>query len=224
MVQAKLLFLNSSVALIAENQMPQVNHDFLVNREIIPRDFVTQSGSVNIPPLSQVQYKNGFQITVERNSKALFQVSFHNKSESVISSDLTLLQQVSVNFINCFQNIPYQAIGINFDVIGEDLEYDSFIQKIINSDSTGLKFEDNEADINSMHLSYKIGGKQLNVQILKMEATDIHTKNTRFIPLFKINMHYLQGYSDDKVSIIKEVEDNYKLSKKFVERFYEHLE
>jgi len=223
MAQEQLLFLNSSVVLIAKNQMPQVNPDFLMSKGIIPSDFVVQQGSVNIPSLSQVQYGNGFQITVEQNSKALFQVLLQNKQEDMILSDLKLLQQISSNFINCFPNIPYQETGINFDVIGEGLEYNSFIQKIINSDNFYLKFEDNEADINNMNLSYKIGGKQLNVQTFKLEATDVRTNSKRFVPLFKINMHYLQNYSDNKVSIINEAEDNYMLSKKFVERFYEHL-
>ena len=215
------LFLNSSVVLIAPNQIPQVSHDFLMNKKIIPNDdFVIQpENSFNVPPLTRIQYKNGFSIIIEQNSKALFQVTFNKKNENAILSDLKCLKQISSNFFNSFENIPHQAIGINFDVIVKGLQYDSFMQNFINSDNSYLKFDGNECKINNINLSYKIKGKHLNIQVIKLEKVNENTSNKNFIPLFKINIHYPQNYTDNKINIMDDVEKNYKLSKKFIERF-----
>ena len=213
---AQALFINSSVTLVSPNQMPQVSHEFLISREIVSDGFVVRpGGSISIPQLSQIEYANGFQISIEQNSKAMFQVFLGNQDTTVVLSHLKLLQKVSSSFVDCFKNISYQAVGINFDVIGRGLRYNSLMQKLAKTDIT---FDDSQPDVNDIHLSYAVQGKQANIQIVKMEETDPNVREKNFVPLFKINMHYSKNYTDNVINIFNEIEKNYQQSKEFVEK------
>ena len=149
-----------------------------------------------------------------------FQIPSVDKSKDL--DNLKLLKNIASKYIKLFEYIKYQAIGINFDFIMENLQYNSFVEKIIKQDNH-LSFEDNKGEVRSIDLSYNLKGKQFNVKVIRVESRPQHTdpQNTlqNFVPLFKINIHYPDNYAENKATVVEELEENYNRSKNFIEEF-----
>ena len=45
----QLTLISSSVVLVTQDPVPSVNHDFLVNKKIIPEDFQKKNNSISTP-------------------------------------------------------------------------------------------------------------------------------------------------------------------------------
>ena len=163
----QLILINCSVVLVTQDHVASVNHDFLVNQKVIPENFQKKGNSFNTPVVSQIYYSNGFNIIGEPN-KTLFQFSAPNVNESDNLNNLNILKGISSKYVQLF-NINYKAIGINFDFIRDDLEYHSFIEKLVKKDSASLSFENNKGEVCSIDLSYNVKGKQFNVTAKKVE-------------------------------------------------------
>ena len=203
----KLTLIDCSVVLVTQNHVAPINHEFLVNQKVIPKNF-QKSNDFSYPPnLIQIDYKNGFSIVGELN-RTLFQFSNPNNTQD----HLNLLKEIASKYISLF-NIAYQVIGINFNFIRYDLEYQSFIKQVVKLDSPHLMFDSKKLD--NIDLSYNLGirGKQFNVNVSKKEQPK------RTLTYFKINVHYPGDYADDKTVIIGELEENYKKSTQFIEGF-----
>ena len=217
----QLILINCSVVLVTQDHVASINHEFLVNQKIIPENFQKKGNSFNTPVVSQIYYSNGFNIIGEPN-KTLFQFSTPNVNESDNLNNLNILKNISSKYVQLF-NINYKAIGINFDFIRDDLEYQSFIERLVKQDSTSLSFENNKGEVRSVDLSYNVRGKQFNVTARKAEKVKKNTQpqeaTKNFVPFFKVNVHYPSGYTDNTVNIIGELEENYKKSKQFIEGF-----
>ena len=217
----KLILTNFSVVLVTQDHLASISHELLVNKQVIPNHFQKKDNSFNTPVVSQIHYSNGFSIIGEPN-KTLLQFLNPSTNESNNSNNLTLMKEVSSKYIRLF-DIRYQAIGINFDFVRDDLEYQSCIEQLVRTDSNHLSFESNKGETQSIDLSYRLKGKQFNVTIMKAErkATSGSVPKTKvaFVPFFKLNFHYPSDYTDNTVSIIEELEKNYKESKKFIEGF-----
>ena len=215
----QIILINCSVVLLTQDHVGFINHEFLVNQKIVPENFQKKGNSFNTPVVSQIHYSNGFSIIGELN-KTLFQISNPNVDEL---NNLNIVKDISSKYLNLFNNVKYQAIGINFEFIRDDLDYQSFVGKIIKMDSTYLSFENSKGDIQNIDLSYNVQGKQFNITARKVEkvknnAQPQETKRT-FVSYFKVNVHYPNNYTNNIVTIIEELEENYKKSKQFIESF-----
>ena len=217
----QLILMNCSVVLVTQDHVASINHEFLVNQKVIPENFQKKGNSFNTPVVSQIYYSNGFNIVGEPN-KTLFQFSVPSVDESGNLSNLNILKDISSKYVQLF-NISYKAIGINFDFIRDDLEYHSFIEKLVKQDNAFLSFENNKGEVGSIDLSYNVKGKQFNITARKVESVkknaQLQEAAKNFVPFFKVNVHYPSGYTDNTVNIIGELEENYKKSKQFVEAF-----
>ena len=214
----ELTLINCSVVLLTQEHVGSINHEFLVNKQVIPTDFQKTGNSFNTPVVSRIDYNNGFSILAEPN-KTQFQISNTKGNEL---NNLNIVKNISSKYVNLF-NINYKAIGINFELIRTELDYQSFIGKIIKSDSPYLSFENNKGDIRTIDLSYSVKGKYFNITAKMAEKTknNVQSQETKktFVPYFKVNVHYPSNYTDNSVNIIEELKENYKKSKKFIESF-----
>lgn len=215
------ILINSSIVLVTQDTVPSVNHDFLVNKKIIPENFQKKNNSISTPVISQIHYNNGFTVVAEPK-KTLIQFQVPSVDESKNLDNLNLLKSIASEYIKLFEYIKYQAIGINFDFIRENLQYNFLIKKIIKQDNH-LNFEDNKGEVRSIDLSYNLKGRQFNVKVIRVESRP-HNANPQttlpsFVPLFKINVHYPGDYAENKVTVVEELEENYNKSKKFIGEF-----
>ena len=217
----QLILINCSIVLITQDHMPSINHDFLVNRKIIPEKFQKKNNSISTPVLSQIYYNNGFTVIVEPK-KILIQFQVPSVEELKNLENLSLLQDIASRYIKSFEYIRYQAIGINFDFIKEHLQYNSFIEKIVKQDEH-LSFQGNKGEVRSIDLSYNLKGTQFNVKVIKVESrprnANLQSTLPVFVPLFKINIHYPGDYAENKITVVKELKENYNRSKKFIGGF-----
>ena len=216
------ILINSSVVLVTLDPIPSVNHDFLVNKQIIPKDFQTTQHFLNTPVVSQVDYKNGFNITIEPN-KALFQLSRPYTNEQDSLKSLSVLQDISSKYIKVFEYLKYQAIGINFKFIKDDVMYDSIIKQVVKPESPYLMLENNKGAVNNISVSYTVQGKVFNVYLNKMQKKSPAQNNQKskesFVPLFDINIHYSNKYTNNPENIVAEIKANYQQALQFIRRF-----
>ena len=217
----KLILINSSIVLVTRDSIPPVNHDFLINKKVIPENFQKNNNSISTPVISQIHYKNGFTIVVEPK-KILIQFQISSFDEVKNLHNLKLLKEISSNYLKLFDYIEYQVIGINFDFIKEKLQYNAFIEKFIKQDNH-LSFENNRGEVLRVDLSYNLKGKQFNVQVIRAESrsqpANPQTTAPTFFPFFKINVNYPGNYAENKVTVIEELEENYNRSKEFIGKF-----
>ena len=214
----KIALINCSVVLLTQDQGASINHEFLVDKKIIPKDFQKNPNSFSTPVVSQIHYNNGFSILIEPN-KTQFQIANTQENES---NNLQIVKDISSKYLNFF-NPKYKAIGINFDFIRDSLGYQSFIEKIIKMDSPYLNFDNHKGNIRKIDLSYNIKGKQFNIAVIRAEHIKDNLQpqetNKTFVPYFKVNVHYPKNYNNNAVNIIEELIEDYKKSKKFIEDF-----
>lgn len=215
------ILINSSIVLVTQDTVPSVNHDFLVNKKIIPENFQKKNNSISTPVISQIHYNNGFTIVAEPK-RILIQFQIPSTDESKNLNNLKLLKSIVSKYIKLFEYIKYQAIGINFDFIRENLQYSSFIKKIIKQDNH-LNFEDNKGEVRSIDLSYNLKGKQFNIKVIRVESrpqqADLQSAFQKFVPLFKINIHYPGDYAENKATIVEEIEESHNRSINFIGGF-----
>ena len=210
---SEILFINSSVVLVTEKPVSSVTHDFLVNQKIIPTSFQVQGIPLYMPPVSQIKYNNGFNITIDEPNKIQFMISKPTlKGEEEKEAVLNLLMDVSTKYVHFFSDIKCRSIGINFQFIREDLQFNSLIKKTIKPDSPCLKFEGHEGEVSTINVSYNNWkGKQLNVVISKIQR--INPRPPKDVILFNINISYPSDYSP---VIIKELIENFEKSQQFI--------
>ena len=219
----KLILINSSIVLVTQDSIPPVNHDFLINKKVIPESFQKKNNSISTPVISHIHYNNGFTIVVEPKKILIqFQISSFDFDEEKNLHNLKLLKEISSNYLKLFDYIKYQAIGINFDFIKEKLQYNAFIEKFIKQDNH-LSFENNRGEVLRVDLSYNLKGKQFNVNVIRAESrsqpANPQTTAPTFVPFFKINVNYPGNYAENKVTVIEELEENYNRSKEFIGKF-----
>ena len=215
------ILVNCSVVLLTKDYIPSVNHEFLANKKIVPEDFQKNPNSLSTPVVSQINYKNGFNIKVEPE-RTEFQFLNLGVAEKNNLNKLLLLKEISSKYVSVFEYIKYQAVGINFVFIRDDLNYHSVIEQIVKKDNPHTSFENNKGTINSINLSYSVNGTTFNVTVNRAEkklSRSPQNVNINFVPLFQINIHYLGEYANNKASIISNIQDNYKQAKKFIGRF-----
>ncbi len=212
----ELLLTNSSVVLIIESPVPSVTHEFLVNQKIIPSDFQIQGTPFYTPPISQIKYNNGFNITTEP-SKIQLMTSKPAVTKEEKGNCLSELKDVSLKYVKLFNDINFKSIGINFQFIRNDLQFKHLIEQTIKPDNLCLKFEDNKGEVGTIKVSYnKWKGKQFNVEINKIKK--IHPPPPTDVVLFNVNINYPNNYGE-KVTIIEELIEDFEKSQKFIERF-----
>lgn len=218
----QLILINSSIVLVTHNHVPSVSHEFLVNQKIIPENFQQKGNSFSTPVVSQIRYSNGFDVITEPN-KTLFQFSNTNTNEQDNLINLATLKEISSNYIKVFQYVKYQAIGINFDFIRDNIKYNTIVEQIIKQDSSHLSFENNTGIVRNIDLSYNLEGIQFNVSIRKVakkvQTPSIQAPVQDFVPFFRINAHYPDEYANNKTTIIGELQQNYNRAKNFIGGF-----
>ena len=204
---------------MTRDYMP-VNHDFLLDKKIIPESFQKTNNSFSTPVASQIHYNNGFSIIVEPQ-KTVIQFQKPEADESKSLKNLDILENTASKYVELFKSIKYQAVGINFDFIREDLKHSLFIEKIIKKeDSSYLNFESNKGHVQRIDLSYNLKGKQFTVTAIKAEKKpQTAGVSDAAVPFFKFNAHYPDHYTDNKTAVIEELKENYERSKKFIGRF-----
>ena len=215
----KLILLNSTIVLVTKDQIPPVDHNFLVHQHIITSDFQLHPQSINAPALSLLNYKNHFNFTIEPHR---VQISFSKPimEQQDYLSDLKTLEDTTSQWIEVFKYIQYQSIGINFDWIADDLKYNSTIKQVIPQDTPRLSFKNNKGEVVNASLSYKLNGKNFNVNIGKIEKRGGKgNKVLGYMSQFIVNVDYPNV--ENKTTIIKELKANYEDSKKFIGGFYE---
>ena len=218
MATSKILLTNASVVLVIKDHPPSATHEFLVKHQIIPETFQVQGAPFYTPPISQIVYNNGFRITTEPN-KILLQVLEPTAKIEEQETYLKLLEQVSLKYVEFFSDIKCQSLGINFQIIRDDLAFQSFIERTVKSDSPFLVFENNKGDVKNLNVSYNWRGKQLNMVINKVQKKELNRpSHPTNIVLFDINISYPNQYGD-KSAIVKELKENFEKSQQFIESF-----
>ena len=210
---------NSTITLVTQNQPQSVNHEFLVQKNIIPKDFLVNNKETFYTPFaSKIEYTNGFGI-VTQPDKILFQVSNISNIEEKKESYLDLLESISSGYLTFFKEmIKWNAAGINFQFIKDDLQFDTFVDQSIKPDSLWFNFKGKKGDIQKIDISYDLKGKQFNVTIHKALKRNTQNNNEEFCTLFTINVHYDRKYDDNIVNVISELKENYKNSQEFLGR------
>ncbi len=214
----KIILTNSAITLVTQNQPQSVNHEFLVQKDIIPKDFQVNDKEVFYTPFaSKIGYTNGFGIITEPD-RILFQVSRIPNFEEKKKNYLDLLENISLNYVTFFKEmIKWEAVGINFQFIKDDLQFDTFVDQSIKLNSSWFNFEGKKGDIQKIDISYDLKGKQFNIIIHKGLKRNIQSNNEDSCTFFTINVHYRDKY-DDIVNIISELKENYEKSQEFIGR------
>ena len=210
----EVLFIKGSVVLVTQSPVPSVTHEFLVNQKIISSGFQVQGTPFYTPPVSQIKYNNGFNITTEPNKIQFMIMTLKPVTTEKEKEDcLSLLEDVSLKYVELFNDIKCDSIGINFQFIRHDLEFKHFIQKTIKPDSSCLKFEDHKGEVRTINVFYNWKGKQFNISINKIQK--INPPPPIDVALFNINVNYPNTYSD-KLIILRELIENFKKSQQFI--------
>ena len=210
----KIILANSGITLITKGQLQPITPDFLVQKDIVPKNFaIIKEKTIYAFPISHINYTNGFSIVTEPN-RILFQNIPNSKEKD---EALDLLEDISSKYITLFKKIlEWEFIGINFDFIKDDLHFETFVEKSINLNSPFFNFEGKKSDIQKIDTSYDLKRKKFNITINKILKRNINTNTEDFITLFKINVHYDREYDDNIVNIINELKENYEKSLNFI--------
>ena len=212
-----ILLTNASVVLVTKDHPPSVTHDFLVKHQIIPETFQLQGVPFYTPPISQIKYSNGFCIVTEPNRISL---QFLKLTVKITEQEvcLEILNQTSLKYVNFFSDIKSQSIGINFQMIRDDLKFQSFIEQTVKSDSPFLVFkEDTKGDVRTLNVSYNWRGKQLNMVINKIQKQESgHPPKPTDIVLFDVNFSYPNNYYSEESAVIKELKENFEKTQQFI--------
>lgn len=215
MEEETILLTNASVVLVTKDHPTSVTHDFLVKHKVIPEDFQIQGSSVYAPPISQIRYNNGFCIVTEPN-RILLQILKPTAKIKEQEVCLEILNQTSLKYVQFFSDIKHQSIGINFQMVRDDLKFQSFIEQTVKQDSPFLIFENDKGDVRTFSASYNWRGKQLNMVINKVQKQELSRPSHPLdIVLFDINVNYSNQYGNES-NIIKELKENFKKSKEFI--------
>ena len=214
-----ILLTNTSVVLATGGHPPSVTHDFLLKHKVIPEDFQIQGTPFYAPPISQIKYNNGFCIVTEPNRISLQFLKATAKIEEQ-KVCLETLNQTSLNYVQFFSDIKCQSIGINFQMIRDDLAFQSFIEQTLKSDSPFLVFEDIKGDVKTLNSSYNWRGKQLNMIINKVQKQEINRPSQLTdVVLFNFNFSYPNNYYSEGSVVIKELKENFEKSQQFIRNF-----
>ena len=213
----KVILVNSGITLITKDQLQPITHDFLVQKDIVSKDFeVIKEKTIYAFPISQISYTNGFSMAIQPN-RILFQVLNIPNFEKERKRALDLLKDISSKYVTLFREIlECKVIGINFNFIKDDLHFETFVEKSINLNSPFFNFEGKKSDIQKIDTSYSLKSKKFNVTINKISKRNIETNTEDFITLFQINVQYDREYDNNIVNIINELKGNYEKSLKFI--------
>ena len=209
---SEILLTNSSVVLMIQSSVPSVTHEFLVNKKIIPSDFQIQGAPFYTPPVSQIKYTNGFNITTEP-SRVQIMTSKPVTEEREKKNNLNLLTDISLKYVEFFNDITCKSIGINFQFIRDNLNFEHLMKQTIKPNSSYLKFEDCKGEVGTVNVSYNWKGKQFNVSINKVQK--IVPQPSTNVTFFNINVNYSDNYGE-KFAIIKELIENFEKSQQFI--------
>ena len=213
----KVIFLtNASVVLVTKNHPPSATHDFLVKHKIIPEDFQVQGVPFYTHPFSQIRYNNGLCIATEPNRILLQTLKPAEKKEEQ-EDCLKLLEQASLKYVDFFSDIDCQSIGLNFQMMRDDLKFETFVERTVKLDSPFLVFENNsKGDVRTLNVSYTWRGKQLNMTINKVPKPELNPlSHPTNVALFDINVSYPNQYGD-KSAIVKELKENFEKTQQFI--------
>ncbi len=214
-----LILLNSSIVLVAQkkDQVSPLDHSFLVHQKVIPNDFVLKKNhSFTTPIISQLHYENGFSLITESELKrVIFQIANLTINDDCLKK-LNVLKDTALKYLQLLGH-KYQNIGINFDIIADDLDYNVVAHKIVQQDVSQLHLNNNKGQVNGIDLSYNMEGKKVNISI-----KSVNENNKKIcVPFFAVNIHYPGDYSENQATFIAEIEGHYKKLKNFTERFYD---
>ena len=174
--------------------------------------------SFSTPVVSQMHYPNGFNIITEPNRVILQMANFIPNDD--YSKQLNILKDISLKYLKLLGH-KYQDIGINFDIIADDLIYSVATHRIVQKDISHLKLDNNQGKVNGIDLSYHIKGKKFNISIKSVDKKQGENKKIACVPLFQVNVNYPGDYSENQATIIEEITENYKHLAEFIGNFYE---
>lgn len=210
-----ILLTNASVVLVTKDHPPSATHDFLVQHKVIPEDFQIQGVPFSAPPISQVVYHNGLHIETEPN-RILLQISKPTEKIEEQQDGLKMLKQTSLKYVQFFSDIECQSIGLNFQMIRDDLKFETFVEQTVKQDSPFLAFDSGKGDVKTFNVSYNWRGKQLNMVMNKIQKQEINRSSDPLdIVLFDINVNYPAQYGD-KSAVIKELKENFEKTQQFI--------
>ena len=100
--------LNSiSVVVTAESHNPSVlTGDFLVDSEIVPRDWALDH-AINLPPFALLHYKNGIQWTLDQSHLIVTQECNGSFQDSYYAHDCVR------KYLDRMEAVPYRSLGLN---------------------------------------------------------------------------------------------------------------
>lgn len=172
-----------SIVLVAANQSPSIlNPDFLKYNHIVPAEWELGMPPISIPPLSQVAYKNGFNIIAQEDRITFLQSD--NKFLAEVS-------EVSFKYVDTLRYLNYQAIGINFSgyVILNKVEksYDFILEELI-APGAWKSFQGSSPSL-AIQFTYQLSDVTLTVSVQRGNMEDSSNNIVTPLLLFSANFH-----------------------------------
>jgi hypothetical protein len=100
-----------------------VNPDFLRLQDIVPTDWTPDGPLVSSPPFSAVQYSSGISIVVDPNRLQI------NDTSDELDPLRSPASSVADRYVQVLPHIPYNGVGINFQVAAESADPASFLKE-----------------------------------------------------------------------------------------------
>jgi hypothetical protein len=202
MMDTKVLEIQSfSMVLVAVNQNPSIlNPDFLKYNDIVPVEWDLGMPPISTPALSQVVYKNGFNIIAQGDKITLLQSD--NKS-------LTEVSEVSFKYVDTLPYLNYQAIGINFNgyVILDKIEksYDFILDKLI-APGAWKSFQGSSPSV-AIQFVYPLSDATLSVGVQRGNMEDSFNNIVAPVLLFSANFHrdVVNSIDEERVLEVKKI-------------------
>ncbi|MEW6492329.1 MAG: hypothetical protein AB1589_07430 [Cyanobacteriota bacterium] len=174
---------NFSIVLVAVNQNPSIlNPDFLKYNHIVPVEWELGMPPISIPPLSQVAYKNGFNIIAQED-----RITFLQSDNKLLAE----VSEVSFKYVDTLGYLNYQAIGINFSgyVIFDKAEksYDFILEKLI-APGAWKSFQGSSPSV-AIQFVYPLSDANLNVTVQAGNMEDSSNNIVTRVLLFSANFH-----------------------------------
>jgi hypothetical protein len=177
-----------AVVILAKNHNPSIlNPDFLRINGIVPDDWEVDTPTFSSEEISQVTYRNGFQISMDLENLIFLQFgSYESPLTEIHITDIACKYLAKIDYVN------YYALGINPIIhipVASDLESQSYIKEFLLKPGEWNQFL-GVNPVASVSLAYKFNDSLIRLSISAATAVDSDNDTEEFpVILFSGNIH-----------------------------------
>lgn len=191
-----------SIVVVADNQSPTIlNPDFLKYNHIVPAEWELAMPPICTPPISQVVFKNGFNIVAQADKVTFWQPL---DAENLLIN----VPEVSQKYVEALPYISYRAIGINLTghvVADKEEDTQNFILHNLIAPGNWKNFQGYAPDV-LVQFVYRLENGTLMIAVQRGIIQENPENGASHILIFAGNFHRdVSGISnEEKFQYVKE--------------------